>query len=72
MQFPKEWKCMRCNKKKDKFDLIRVTKELCAKGNYKQFSKVFSIDLCEDCYEELFRKLLDETLKHNPTYEDYY
>lgn len=72
MQFPKEWKCMRCNKKKDKFDLIRVSKELCGISNYHQFSKVFSIDLCEDCYAELLENILEDILEHNPTYEYYH
>lgn len=72
MKFPKEWKCMRCGKNKDKSEIIRVGKEIYNPSGYHTFMKIFSIDLCEDCYENVLGMLLEESLPHNPTYDDYY
>lgn len=72
MRFPKEWKCMKCKENKDKTELIRISKSMYGLGRYDQFAKAFSIDLCEKCYEETLKEILENQLQPNPTYEDYY
>lgn len=59
MKFLKEWKCELCNKSTDKFEIIRISKELYGCGRYKQFYKNKSIDLCKDCYDKLLKDVLE-------------